>query len=327
YGQEVIRTLGGKRIHPYDAASPNSMNKALSPADRDRLRAEIDSVVEGMQQAIGVVKGYAETHPDEMASFGVFRSGYMGLVNDKGQLELYDGKLRLVDPDLKPWVPDFDPARYLDYIAEKTESWSYLKFPYFKKLGYPQGVYRVGPLGRLNMCKGIATPLANEEWKAFRALGNGGAVEGSLFYHLARAIEGLYAAERARELLDDPDVCVKETIALGRVKNHEGVGVVEAPRGTLIHHYWVDEHGRLEKVNLIVSTGHNNWAMNQAVNAVAKAHVDGRRLTEGMLNRVEAAIRCYDPCLSCSTHAIGQMPLVVELCDAAGEVLARLERA
>ncbi len=327
FGQEVIRQIGGKRIHPYDGASPGGINHGLTPAGRDTLRREVDGVVAGMQVAVGIINAYASEHAEQMQAFANFPSGYLGLVRENGELELYDGRLRLLGPDLEPWEPDFDPARYLEFIAEKTEDWSYLKFPYYKKLGYPQGVYRVGPLARLNLCAGISTPLANDEWQRFRALANGGAVEGSLFYHLARAIEGLYAAERARALLDDKDVCAQETLAVGPVRNQVGVGVVEAPRGTLIHNYWVDERGRLEKVNLIVSTGHNNWAMNRAVNEVAKAYVDGQQLTEGMLNRVEAAIRCYDPCLSCSTHAIGQMPLEVELRGADGALLHHARRS
>ncbi|MBI3946492.1 MAG: Ni/Fe hydrogenase subunit alpha [Armatimonadetes bacterium] len=326
YGQEVIRKLGGKRIHPFDGASPTSMNKGLSAADREELRRGIDRVVGDFQQAVAVVKGYAAQNESLMSSFATFPSGYMGLVDGKGQLELYDGRIRLLGPDLKPWEPDFAPADYLKHIGEHVEDWSYLKFPFYRKLGYPAGTYRVGPLARLNLCRGISTPLARAEWKQFKALGSGGAVEGSLFFHLARVIEGLFAAERARELLDDSDITVSETITLGPVKNAAGVGVVEAPRGTLIHNYWVDENGRLEKVNLIVSTGHNNWAMNRAVNEVAKAFVDGSRLTEGMLNRVEAAIRCYDPCLSCSTHAIGQMPLVLELEGPDGRVMDRKAR-
>ncbi|HHX42162.1 MAG TPA: Ni/Fe hydrogenase subunit alpha [Armatimonadetes bacterium] len=326
FGQEVIRKIGGKRIHPYDAATPNSVNKGLDPADRDELCAKIDGVVEGMREAVAVVKGYAEVNAEQMESFAAFPSGYAGLVGDQGQLELYEGRIRMVDSQLRPWEPDYDPANYLNYIAEKTVPWSYLKFPYYRKLGFPAGAYRVGPLARLNLCSGISTPSARDEWQSFKALGGGGAVEGSLFYHLARAIEGLHAAERARELLADDDITATETLAIGPVRNREGVGVVEAPRGTLIHHYQVDDTGRLESVNLIVSTGHNNWAMNRAVSEVARAYVDGKKLTEGMLNRVEAAIRCYDPCLSCSTHALGQMPLAVELIDASGKVLGRVAR-
>ncbi len=326
YGQEVIRKIGGKRIHPFDAASPSSINKALSPADREELRSGIDKVVDDTRIAVALVQAYAAQHMDAMESFGSFPSGYMGLVNPKGQLELYDGRVRLLDSDLQPWESDFAPADYLEFIAEKTEPWSYLKFPYYRKKGYPEGTYRVGPLARLNVAEGISTPLANAEWKSFKALKPGAAVEGSLFYHLARVIEALYAAERARELLDDPEICSNDTMALGPVQNRQGVGVVEAPRGTLIHNYWVDEDGRLEKVNLIVSTGHNNMAMNRAVSDVARTYVDGNNLTEGMLNRVEAAIRCYDPCLSCSTHAIGQMPLAVEVVAADGQVLSRITR-
>lgn len=326
FGQEIIRTLGGKRIHPFDAASPTSMNKGLPVKERDTLRAGMDEVVRDFQLAVALVKGYAAQNESLMRQFATFPSGYMGLVNAEGQLELYDGRVRLLGPDLKPWEPDFEAAAYAQYIGEHVEPWSYLKFPFYRKLGYPAGTYRVGPLARLNLCQGISTPLAQAEWKEFRALANGGPVEGSLFYHWARVIEALYAAEHTRELLDDDDITVSETITLGPVQHREGVGVVEAPRGTLFHHYWVDERGRVEKVNLIVSTGHNNWAMNRAVNEVARAFVNGSQITEGMLNRVEAAIRCYDPCLSCSTHALGQMPLVLVLEGPDGQVIDRIAR-
>jgi NAD-reducing hydrogenase large subunit len=218
-------------------------------------------------------------------------------------------------------VDHHPPADYLSIIAERVEDWSYLKFPYYRPWGYPAGTYRVGPLGRLNVVDGLGTPLADAEFARFRELGKGKPVEGSLYYHYARMIEGLFAVERAERLIRDPEICsdairVEPTGEL----NREGVGVVEAPRGTLIHHYEVSPDGRLTGVNLIVSTGHNNAAMNRAVELVAREYVDGRQLREGMLNRVEAAIRCYDPCLSCSTHAVGQMPLVVELRDRKGIV-------
>ncbi|MDH7569225.1 MAG: nickel-dependent hydrogenase large subunit, partial [Armatimonadota bacterium] len=192
--------------------------------------------------------------------------------------------------------------------------------------GYPEGSYRVGPLARLNIADNARTLLANAELREFKALGAGRPVEGSLYYHYARLIEALYAVERAAQLLQDPDILSKDVIATASVQRPRGVGVLEAPRGTLFHDYHVDENGRLERVNLIVSTGQNNVAMNQAVDAVAREYVDGNRLREGMLNRVEAAIRCYDPCLSCSTHAVGQMPLVVELRGSDGALMDRVAR-
>ena len=232
--------------------------------------------------------------------------------------------MRLVDRDGK-LLEQFDGTHYLDYISEHVEDWSYLKFPYYKKLGWPDGVYRVAPLGRLNVADCISTPLANEEFKKFKAISDG-PVEPSLYMHYARLIEDVYAAERARELLEDPDILSTDLITDSRIITGEGVGVIEAPRGTLFHHYWTDEKGQLRKVNLIVATGNNNWAMSHSVELVAKEFVDGRNLTEGMLNRVEAAIRAYDPCLSCSTHAVGQMPLIVEVRGLDGELINRVQR-
>jgi len=220
----------------------------------------------------------------------------------------------------------FAPAKYLDYIAEHVESWSYLKFPYYKKMGYPQGVYRVGPLGRCNVSDQISTPLANEELKVFKALNGGKPVENTLLYHYARLIEALYAAEQVSVLLDDPDILSTDILNTRKDYKGEGVGVLEAPRGTLIHHYWADENGQLERVNLIVSTGHNNWAMSNAVDSVAKMYVKGPDVQEGMLNRVEAAIRAHDPCLSCSTHAVGQMPIVAEIRDDDGNLIKTVSR-
>ncbi|MEN2983669.1 MAG: nickel-dependent hydrogenase large subunit, partial [Dictyoglomaceae bacterium] len=237
----------------------------------------------------------------------------------------YDGKIRFMDKEGNI-VKEFKPQYYLRYIGERVEDWTYLKFPYYKPLGFPEGVYRVGPLARLNIADKISTPIANEEFKKFKSINSGKPVEGSLYYHYARLIETIYALERAREILEDPEVMSQDVLRLGEVTNEEGIGVVEAPRGTLIHHYWVDEKGTIEKVNLIVSTGHNNWAMSKAVEEIAKAYVDGNNLKEGMLNRVEGAIRCYDPCLSCSTHAIGKMPLIIEFYDKNGNLIDFIKR-
>ena len=259
-----------------------------------------------------------------MNEFANFDSGYMGLVRDDA-LELYDGQVRLVDKDGNR-LEQFDGKNYLDYIAEHVEDWSYLKFPFYKKLGWPDGVYRVGPLGRLNAADRISTPEAQKEFELFRSLNGGRPVTQSLCYHYARLIEVLYALERAREILEDPDVLSTDIRAESTGITGEGVGVIEAPRGTLFHHYVTDETGKLLKVNLIVATGHNNWAMSHSVEMVAKAFVDGNNLTEGMLNRVEAAIRCYDPCLSCSTHALGRMPILIEVYTADAQLLKTVVR-
>lgn len=324
YGQEIIRILSGRRIHPKFAV-PGGVNKALSEADRETLLAPIDDMISYMQEGLAIGKGWLEANQDIVQRFANFRSGYMGLVDaETGAVELYDGPVRLIDRDGN-LLEQYDGRNYLDYIAEHVEDWSYLKFPYYKKLGWPEGVYRVAPLGRLNVADCMSTPLANEEFKKFKAISDG-PVEPSLYMHYARLIEDIYAAERARELLEDPDIVSTEIINESHTITGEGVGVIEAPRGTLFHHYKTDANGQLTDVNLIVATGHNNWAMSTAVDSVAKEFVDGKNMTEGQLNRVEAAIRAYDPCLSCSTHAIGQMPIIVEVRGPDGELVKRLQR-
>jgi NAD-reducing hydrogenase large subunit len=324
YGQEIIRILSGRRIHPRFAV-PGGVNKALSQADREKLLAPIDDMISYMQEGLAIGKAWLEANQDIVQRFANFRSGYMGLVDaETGALEFYDGPVRLIDRDGK-LLEQYDGRNYLDYIAEHVEDWSYLKFPYYKKLGWPDGVYRVAPLGRLNVADCISTPMANEEFKKFKAISDG-PVEPSLYMHYARLIEDIYAAERARELLEDPDIVSTEIMNESHTITGEGVGVIEAPRGTLFHHYRTDANGQLTDVNLIVATGHNNWAMSTAVDAVAKEFVDGKNMTEGQLNRVEAAIRAYDPCLSCSTHAIGQMPIIVEVRGPNGELVRRLQR-
>jgi NAD-reducing hydrogenase large subunit len=276
-----------------------------------------------VQEALAIIKDWVDHHRTLLDEFASFPSGYMGLVSPDNAVELYDGQLRHVGPD-RSELHRFDGSNYLDYIAEHVEPWSYLKFPFFKDGGWPDGVYRVGPLGRLNAADKMATPLAQAEYEIYQQVNGGRVVEGTLYYHYARLIEDLYAIERARQILEDPEVLSKDIFTAGRVTNHQGVGVLEAPRGTLFHHYWVDENGQIERVNLIVATGNNNHAMSRAVEEVAKRYVDGANIKEGALNRIEAAIRAYDPCLSCSTHAIGQMPLELVVVDASGAELHRL---
>ncbi len=320
FGQTIIQTLGSKKVHPI-AAVPGGMKTALPKAERDRFLKQIDTAVADVQAAIGIIKDYHEKDNEFVCTCASFPSAYLGLVDKNNNLELYDGKLRLIDQNGKVLEDQFEPSHYLDIIGEHVEDWSYLKFPFYKKMGYPGGIYRVGPLGRLNVSQGITTPLANAELKSFRKLGANGIVEGSLYYHYARLIELLYALERTQQLLNDRDICSTDIIATSSTYNEQGVGVIEAPRGTLFHHYWVDETGKIEKVNLIVASGNNNAAMNKAVHDVARMYIKDNRITEGMLNRVEVAIRCYDPCLSCSTHALGRMPVLLQLVSPTGEVL------
>jgi NAD-reducing hydrogenase large subunit len=324
FGQEVIKLTSGRKIHA-DFPVPGGVNKALTVTERDEMLAGLPEAMELALFALDLLKKYQQEHLQEVEDFACFDSNFMGLVQPDGALEHYDGKLRFRDNDGKLLEDQIDPASYLAVIAEATEPWSYLKFPFIKRLGYPGGMYRVGPLARLNIVNRISTPQANKELEEWRSQG-GKLRRSSFYYHWARLIEIVYALERIQQLLDDPDIRSTDILASGKPTNAQGVGIIEAPRGTLFHHYWVDENGRVEKVNLIVATGHNNLAMNQAVQAVAKKYVKSRQLQEGMLNRVEAAIRCYDPCLSCSTHAVGQMPLHVELVDADGHLLQTLEK-
>ena len=325
FGQRILEMLGDKKVHP-NAAIPGGMNKALSLEERDEILHQIDGVIADVGFALDLIKGYYAQHDKEATSFASFSTGYLGLVDDNGNLELYDGNLRLKDSKGIILEEKLPPQDYLSIIEEMVEDWSYLKFPYYKKLGYPGGVYRVGPLARLNVADALTTPLANEEFQNFRKLSNGsGVVEGSLYYHYARMIEALYAAESIKLLLQDAVICSKEIWVNSTELNEEAVGVVEAPRGTLFHHYWIDTSGKIRKVNLIVATGHNNAAMNRAVYEVAREYIKDGKVTEGILNRVEVAIRCYDPCLSCSTHAQGRTPLEIDIYDSDGNIHSKLE--
>ena len=324
YGQEVIRLLGEKRVHP-KLAVPGGVNATLTPAAREQMLVGVEEKIGYIREGIGIAKGWLQAHQDYAEKFASFPCSYLGTVAPDGALNLYEGKLRLVDCSGMR-LEEFNPCKYTEHIGEHVEPWSYLKFPFYRKLGWPDGVYRVGPLARLNVADYIPTPLANEEFQQWKSINHGAPVQGTLYYHYARLIEILYALERLQQLLDDPDVMSNDICVVSSEITGHGVGCLEAPRGTLVHDYHTDKDGKITSVNLIVSTGHNNWAMSKSVDEVAKAYVDGNNLTEGMLNRVEAAIRAYDPCLSCSTHAIGQMPLEVTIYGANGEVVNRVVR-
>lgn len=324
YGQEIIKTVGGRKIHPTFAV-PGGVNKALTGQERDSILAGLTTAIATIKTGLDLFKGWAAQHADEIAEFAVFQSGYMGLVTPENGLELYDGNIRLVDKSGKQ-LELFPASHYLENIAEHVEDWSYLKFPYYRKMGYPAGVYRVGPLGRLNTCEKIDTPLAQQEFVEYHKINDGKPIENTLYFHYARLIETLFAVEKVGVLLDDPDILSQDILNTRQNYQGEGIGVIEAPRGTLFHHYWVDKNGQMEKVNLIVATGNNNWAMCEAVDSVAKRYVQGPDITEGMLNRVEAAVRAHDPCLSCSTHAVGEMPMIVEVRDLQGNLLNVVKR-
>ena len=324
FGQEIIKTLGGRRIHPVFAI-PGGVNKALTQQERDGILKNSDSAIDTLRIGLQIIKEWAERNMEDINKFAVFPTGYFGLTTPQNGLELYDGDVRLISREGME-LERFPGVDYLEYIQEHVEPWSYLKFPFYKKLGYPDGVYRVGPLGRLNLAEKIDTPLANDELKIFKSLNNGKPVENTLYYHYARLIECLFAIERVSVLCDDPDILSTDILNTRQDFKGRGVGIIEAPRGTLIHDYTADENGKLLKVNLIVSTGHNNWAMSEAVDSVAKTYVIGPEVQEGMLNRVEAAIRAYDPCLSCSTHAIGQMPIMLNIVAPDGTLVKTFKR-
>ena len=324
FGQEVIRCVTGKRIHG-TGCIPGGMNKPLGAADRDALRAEVDSVVAWAREAVGLVAKLHATNAEFYAGFGARRANMMALVDESGALDFYHGGLRACDADGAAIFDHADYAGYRDLIAEEIRPWSYMKFPFLKALGAEEGWYRVGPLARIQIADRLTTPQAEAERLKFRAAA-GGVAHGALMTHWARMIEMLHGAERARELLDDPDITGADLMADKGPRREEGIGVIEAPRGTLLHHYRVGPDDLIRYCNLIVSTTHNNQAMNEAVRAVADQCFDGRAVTEGLLNTIEVAIRAYDPCLSCATHALGAMPLEVTALDAAGEVVDRRRR-
>jgi NAD-reducing hydrogenase large subunit len=324
FGQNIIAVLGGRRVHP-NFALPGGVNKALHSSERDAILAGVDEAIETTLTGLAIIKDWAKRNAEDVNKFAVLTTGYFGLVTPQNGLELYDGQIRLVD-STGMQLERFDAANYLDVVAEHVENWSYLKFPYYKKMGWPQGVYRVGPLGRLNTVDHIDTPLAQKEFVEYRAINPGKPIENTLFFHYARLIETLFAIERVKVLLDDADILSTDVLNTRQEVKGEGVGVIEAPRGTLFHHYWCNENKQITKVNLIVATGHNNWAMSEAVDSVAKTYITGPEIHEGLLNRVEAAVRAHDPCLSCSTHAVGQMPMVVSVEDSQGNLVQTLTR-
>ena len=324
FGQQVIEWLGGKRIHPAWIV-PGGVSSPLTEDVRDRILSDIPEIKDIIRRTLRWYKKAYQQFAAEIATFANFPSLFMGLVNDNGDLELYNGKLRIMDSAGNIIADRVEPQRYQEIIEEAVESYTYLKFPYYKPMGYPKGFYRVGPLARLNVAGQCGTPEADEEFEEFRKL-QPGAVLSSFHYHYARLIEILYSLEKMDELLNSPDILDPHVRALAEPNSREGIGVAEAPRGTLIHHYKIDEQGLIKWANMIIATGHNNMAMNRGVTQVAKHFVHDHEMNEGMLNRVEAVIRTYDPCLSCSTHAVGQMPLRIQLVDAQGRIVSEKTR-
>jgi len=324
YGQEVIRVTAGKRVHGTGAV-PGGVNKSLTPAERDVLQEDIYRVVAWSREAVEMARRLHLSNRPLYDGFGAFRSSMLSIVAPDGSLDLYDGHLRARDADGRILVDRGDCSRYWELIFEEVRPWSYMKFPYLRSLGPQAGWYKVGPLARVQNCDRIDTPLADAARREFLDFGGGLPVHATLAYHWTRMIEMLFAAELIKDLLHDDDLLGTDLVTQGE-RGERGVGVIEAPRGTLIHHYRVDENDQITRANLIVSTTHNNQAMNEAIRQVARTYLDGRKLTEALLNHIEVAIRAFDPCLSCATHALGQMPLAVELVDADGVTVDRLVR-
>ncbi|MDD2919025.1 Ni/Fe hydrogenase subunit alpha [Rhodoferax sp.] len=325
FGQEIIRITAGKRIHGTGAV-PGGINKLVTLEERNSLQRDLPRMLQWAQDAVDIAKQLHAQNPALYNNFGSFRSKLMSLVRPDGAMDLYDGVLRVRDENGRILFDQVDNQRYLELIEEEVRPWSYMKFPYLRSLGAQLGWYRVGPLARVQNCDFIPSAFAEIERQSFVAWGRGEPVHATLAYHWARMIEMLHAVEVVAELLADPALLSGDLLTSG-VRQRHGVGMIEAPRGTLIHDYEVGDDDLIKRCNLIVSTTHNNQAMNEAVRSVARDYLDGQELTEGLLNHIEVAIRAYDPCLSCATHALGRMPLEVTLLAADGTLLDQMQKS
>ncbi len=323
-GQEVIRMTSGKRVHG-TGAIPGGVNRNLSAVERQELRGMLPDAIRWSREAVQLVRELFEQNLPLYREFATFEANTLSLVRADGAMDLYHGDLRARDATGGMLLDGADYAEYWEHILEEVKPWSYMKFPFLRRIGPEHGWYRVGPLSRVTSCDFIPTPLAEFERRAFVEFDDGCAAHATLGFHWARMIEMLHAAEVIAELVEDDDVSGTELVVRG-TRAQRGVGVIEAPRGTLIHHYRVDENDMVVRANLIVSTTHNNQSMNIAIREVARRYLDGRTLTEGLLNHIEVAVRAFDPCLSCATHALGQMPLAIELLAADGSLVDRLLR-
>ncbi|ADH86114.1 Ni/Fe hydrogenase subunit alpha [Desulfurivibrio alkaliphilus] len=345
FGQQLIERLAGKRIHP-DWVVPGGVSRPLSRENGAAIAAELPGMLQAAQNNLVLLQGVLENFTAEIAHFANFPSGWLALAGEAGQLEYYDGPLRLLDQQGEELFSEADPLRYQQQLAEQSEADSYLKSPYHRPQGPEAGLYRVGPLARLNAARRCGTPLADEALAAFRELSPQGPVTSSFHYHYARLIEIIHGLEKIQQLLADDTIYDPRVRATAGANAPEGVGICEAPRGTLIHHYRIDEQGRISAVNMMIATGHNSLAIQRGLKQAARAFINGngendgesgkraesreiaenKEIREGLLNRIEAVLRCYDPCLSCSTHALGQMPLAVELRTRRGALIHQLNR-
>ena len=324
YGQEVIRAICGKRVHG-TGAIPGGMNKSLSLDSKNFLLRDIEQIIDWAKSAVTLARDYFMNNRPFSIEFATMESNYLSLVNPKGGFELYDGSLRVKDKNGQLFFDQISDKDYFKHIHEEVKDWSYMKFPYLVEKGMKDGWYRVGPLARINNCDFISTPLAEAARQEFKTYADGHLVHSTLAYHWARMIELLFCAENIKQLLNDPEILGKDLIVKGERQNM-GIGVIEAPRGTLFHHYEIDDDDLIKKANLIVSTTSNNQAMNESIRQVASTYLTGKTITEPLLNNIEVAIRAYDPCLSCATHAVGKMPLKVELRHQNGELIHQLRK-
>jgi NAD-reducing hydrogenase large subunit len=323
FGQMAIERLAGERVHPAWVV-PGGVHAPLRAELRDAILGELPIARSIVRRTLHMFKGVLDNFQAEIDSFDNEPTAYAGLVTRQNSMHWYDGDVAFVDEKGAPLARFEDPVEYSNYIGEAAVPFSYLKAPYFIPRGYPAGIYRVGPLARLNVAETCGTPLADAELAEYRQRA-GHPAQSAFYYHYARLIEALRGVEKMELLLQHPDILSTHVRARAQVNCLEGVGIIEAPRGLLIHHYQVNEAGAITKANLIVATGHNNLAMNHAVEQVAKRFVKGAKIEEGMLNRVSAVVRAFDPCLSCSTHALGQPAVQIDLLSSEGEVLDRVE--
>jgi NAD-reducing hydrogenase large subunit len=324
FGQEIIRATAGKKIHG-TGAIPGGINKNLTTEERDFFLDDLDQMLTWSNAAVEIAKTYTLENLEMLGGFGPADSNFMSLVRADGAMDLYDGGLRAIDGEGNIIFDHVDNQTYLDYITEEVRNWSYMKFPFINSIGPENGWYRVGPLARVNACDFIDTPGAEAARREFKALNGGKPVQVTMAFHWARMIETLHSIEKIRELLMDADLQGEDLVVTGE-RRGEAVGILEAPRGTLFHHYKVDGNDQVTMCNLIVSTTSNNEPMNRSVSGVAEKYLSGTEITEGLLNHIEVAIRAYDPCLSCATHAIGGMPLIVDLVDHEGNLVDRRTR-
>ena len=325
FGLQIIEGLAQERVHP-SWIVPGGVASPLSSQVRDRILADLPGAKGIAQRTLEFFKTALNSYQEEIEFFGSAPTMYAGLVNNNGDLRFYDGAVRFRAADGQIAQENVEASRYADWMGEASLRDSYLKAPYFKPKGFPEGVYRVGPLARVTVADRFATPLADIELMEFRRR-FGYPAHSAFLYHYARLLEIIHALERIELLLADPQILERHVRATGGVNALEGVGMIEAPRGILIHHYKVNEDGAITWANLIVATGHNNLAIGRSVQQVSEHFIDGNKLQEGMLNRVSAVVRAYDPCLSCSTHALGQIALNIRLVNPSGDLLDEISRS